>query len=176
MIEYRDVSLEELDMDLFSDFVRHQVVTKVKRKDKGEWIIKDEPFIDDWTENDFKILISCLKNTINTGGMLYAAFYNGKVKGFVSVESELFGGENKYLDLTSLHVSEDLRGMGIGRRLFQEAKRWAKLHGADKLYISSHSAVESQAFYKSMGCAEAKEYCRKHVEAEPFDCQLECKL
>lgn len=45
-----------------------------------------------------------------------------------------------------------------------------------KLYISAHSAVESQAFYKQMGCVEAQVYHLKHVEAEPYDCQLECKL
>ena len=49
-------------------------------------------------------------------------------------------------------------------------------NGAGKLYISAHSAVESQAFYKSMGCVEAGEYNPEHVEKEPYDCQLECRL
>ena len=53
---------------------------------------------------------------------------------------------------------------------------WAKQKGAKKLYISAHSAVESQAFYKSMGCVEAEVYNKKHVEDEPYDCQLECDL
>ena len=35
---------------------------------------------------------------------------------------------------------------------FANIKEWAKQKGAKKLYISAHSAVESQAFYKSMGC------------------------
>ena len=34
---------------------------------------------------------------------------------------------------------------------FTNIKEWAKQKGAKKLYISAHSAVESQAFYKSMG-------------------------
>lgn len=176
MIEYRNITSDELNTDLFSDFIRHQVVTKVRRKENGEWIIKDEPFTDDWSQEDYNILISCLKNTINTGGFVCAAFYDGRLKGFVSVEAELFGGEQEYLDLTSIHVSEDMRGNGIGKQLFQRAKKWAKAHGAKKLYISSHSAVESQAFYKKMGCVEAQEYCKRHVDKEPFDCQLECKL
>ena len=45
-----------------------------------------------------------------------------------------------------------------------------------KLYISGHSAVETQAFYKAMGCVEAKEYNQKHVELEPYDCQLEYQI
>ena len=52
----------------------------------------------------------------------------------------------------------------------------AKLSGAAKLYISAHSSVETQAFYRKMGCVEAQAYDRHHVEAEPFDCQLECPL
>ena len=47
---------------------------------------------------------------------------------------------------------------------------------AEKLYISAHSAVESQAFYKSLGCVEASEYSPYHVSREPFDCQLELIL
>ena len=127
-------------------------------------------------ENDYEKLIFCLKNTIASDGFVYAAFYDGKLKGFVSVESEIFGGKQGYCDLSSIHISEDMRRKGIGRTLFLAAKEWAKQKGAKKLYISAHSAVESQAFYKSMGCVEAEVYNKKHVEDEPYDCQLECDL
>ena len=103
-------------------------------------------------------------------------FCEGKLKGFVSAEAELFGGEEGYCDLSSIHVSEDMRKQGIGRALFLAAKTWAKQKGAKKLYISAHSAIESQAFYRSMGCVEANVYHQGHVEKEPFDCQLECIL
>ncbi len=55
-------------------------------------------------------------------------------------------------------------------------KNWAKKKGGKKLYISAHSAVETQAFYQMMGCVDAEEYDPHHVEAEPFDRQLECIL
>lgn len=176
MIQYRNLCEEEICQDLFKDFIRHQVGTKCWRKENGEWVIKDAPFVDDWSEKDYQILISCLKNTVITGGFVYAAFYHDALKGFVSVESALFGGEQKYLDLSSIHVSEDLRSKGIGKVLFLAAKEWAKKKGAGKLYISAHSCVESQAFYKKMGCVEAQVYNQQHVEAEPYDCQLECRL
>ena len=69
-----------------------------------------------------------------------------------------------------------MRGKGIGKELFVRAKAWAKEQGAKKLYISAHSAVESQAFYRAMGCVEAKEYNPEHVAKEPCDCQLECEV
>ena len=60
-------------------------------------------------ENDYQKLIFCLKNTIASDGFVYAAFYDGKLKGFVSVESEIFGGKQGYCDLSSIHISEDMR-------------------------------------------------------------------
>ena len=64
----------------------------------------------------------------------------------------------------------------IGRALFLRAAAWARSHGAEKLYISAHSAVETQAFYRAMGCAEAAWQSAKHAEKEPCDCQLEYAL
>lgn len=176
MAQYRILQEEEIDRDLFREFIRRQNVTKCWRKEEGAWVIRDAPFVDDWTEADYQILVSCLKNTAVTGGFVYGAFCGGVLKGFVSVESELFGTEREYMDLSSIHISQDVRGQGIGKRLFLAAKDWAREKGAGKLYISAHSAVESQAFYRAMGCVEALEYQQAHVEKEPFDCQLECRL
>ena len=176
MTEYRQLSADEICRDLFGEFIRYQEVRECWRKEDGKWVIRDVPFIDDWSEEDYQFLVKCLKNTVDTGGVVYAAFCDGVLKGFASVEREMFGGEERYLDLTSLHVSRDMRGKGIGRQLFFEAGRWAKEKGAGKLYISGHSAVETQGFYKSVGCVEAKVYNQKHVEAEPYDCQLEFVL
>lgn len=176
MIEYRTLTENEICRDLFRHFIRHQVVTKCWRRENGEWVIRDDPFIDEWTEEDYQALITELQKTIRSGGFVYAAFCDGRLKGFVSVTGGLFGTSQQYLDLTNIHISEDQRRRGIGKALFAAAKAWAKEHAAEQLYISAHSAVESQAFYKSMGCVEAKEYSRAHVEKEPCDCQLECKL
>lgn len=173
---YRSLRADEINRELFRFFVRRQVVTKCWRRENGAWVVREEPFVDDWTEKDYEELVSCLQNTIATGGFVYAAFVENKVKGFVSVEPELFGEEQRYLDLSCIHVSEDRRGQKIGEELFLAAKKWAAEHGAAKLYISAHSAVESQGFYKKMGCVEAAVCHKGHVEKEPFDCQLECLL
>lgn len=176
MVQYRELHADEIRREMFQNFIRRQTVTKCWRKENQEWVIKDAPFIDDWSETDYQTLIVCLKNTIQTGGFVYGAFGSDQLKGFVSVESNLFGKEQRYLDLSSLHVSEDMRGQKIGKSLFFAAKKWAKQKGAKNLYISGHSAVETQAFYKAMGCVEAQVYHQKHVEEEPYDCQLECAL
>ena len=176
MIHSRTINEPEICRELFKGFIRRQIVTKCRRRENNTWVIKDAPFVDDWSEEDYKTLVFCLKNTVSTGGLVYGAFSDGVLKGFVSVESELFGDEHKYLDLSCIHVSEDLRNLGIGANLFLEAKKWAKENGAERLYISAHSAVETQAFYKKMGCVDAVYIKQEHVEKEPFDCQLEIKL
>lgn len=176
MIEYRRLEEKEICRELFGQFIRRQKVGKCWRRVDGEWVIRDDPFVDDWTEEDYRKLVTCLQNTLATGGFVYAAFQDGALKGFASVEAALFGGEQGYLDLSSIHVSQDMRGQGVGRALFLAAKDWARNSGGRKLYISAHSAVESQAFYRAMGCVEAEVYHQGHVEEEPYDCQLECGL
>lgn len=172
----KKLSLEEITLDLFSHFSRHQTVTKCHRKIDGRWVIIDNPFTEDWGAAEFEYLVKCLKNTVGTGGAVYGAFECGRLVGFASVEAEPFGSRKQYLELTSIHVSEESRGKGTGKKLFSLVKEWAKAQGAEKLYISAHSSVESQAFYKAVGCTEAEEYSRPHVEKEPCDCQLECVL
>lgn len=178
MIQYRKLCENEICRELFKDFVRRQKVTKCWRKTDGKWTVVEDPFIDDWSEAEYGMLADCLKHTAATGGLVYAAFYQGALKGFVSVEPDFMDLETelKYLDLSSIHVSEDMRGGGIGRELFLAAKKWAGERGAGRLYISAHSAVESQAFYKAMGCVEAAVYAPEHTKKEPYDCQLECRL
>lgn len=176
MFLYRELSLEEITRELFSDFQRRQDVTRCWRKVDGKWVIKDIAFVDDWTEEDYGELIRCLRNTVSTGGLVGGVFVEDKLKGFVSVEGGFLGSAGQYKDLSCIHVSGDMRGKGIGKELFLKAKAYAKEAGGEKLYISAHSAVESQAFYRAMGCVEAEEYNKEHVEKEPCDCQLECNL
>lgn len=176
MVQYRTLNPDEITLDLFRTFRRRQVVTDCWRKEDGRWVIKSDPFIDDWNREDYEVLVRCLKNTLATGGLVYGAFADGELKGFTSVEGTLMGSRLQYMDLTSIHVSQDMRGQGIGRELFAAAKSFARKKNAEKLYISSHSAVESQAFYRAMGCAEAEEYISEHMEQEPYDCQLECPV
>ena len=138
-MEYREIAPGELDRALFRHFERRQEVTKCRRRENGVWVVRDAPFIDDWSEADYAFLVQCLQNTLATGGVVLGA-------------------------------------RGIGRELFTRAAQWARAHGGKKLYLSAHSAVETQAFYAAMGCVEAREYNEAHVASEPFDCQMEYAL
>ncbi len=172
--QIKEIATKSLTSELFKNFNRYQQVTRCWRKEEGQWVLKDIAFIEQWGAEEYIYLVECLRGTIAAGGKVYGAYEEGKLIGFCSVEHERFGSKNQYVQLTSLHVSYEKRGSGIGRRLFEAARITAASFGAKKLYISSHSAEETQAFYKAMGCKEAEEYNQKAVEAEPCDCQLEC--
>ena len=175
-MEYIELTSDEVTPALFSRFIRRQAVDLCRRKIDGRWRVVRDPFIDDWTGEDIERLVNDLRRTAESGGLVLGAFRDGAFKGFCCVDARPLGSRGQYLDLTHNHVSEDVRGRGVGRELFSRAKEWAREHGAKKLYISAHSALESQAFYAAMGCVEAEEYSPAHVEAEPCDCQMECRL
>ena len=97
MIQYRVLSEEELCPQLFHKFIRRQKVTKCWRRVKGKWVIRDDPFIDDWGEREYEYLVKCLRHTVASGGIVYGAFLDGNMKGFFSVEAEPFGKNKDYL-------------------------------------------------------------------------------
>ena len=174
--QLRPLGQEELTPELFAWFDRFQPVERCWRKIDGQWVVRDIAFTERWSDGDYRELCALLRLTLATGGAVWGAFVSGKLKGFVSVEGERIGSRKQYADLSSIHVSADARGLGLGRALFQKAQEEGRRRGAEALYISAHSSVESQAFYKAMGCVEAREYQAFHVEKEPCDCQLERPL
>ena len=176
MMIYKELTIDDVDISMFASFDRTQNVTKCWRKIDGEWVIQDIAFVDNWSDEEYRQGVAYLRNLIQSKGYVVGAFYDGKLKGFASVEPVIFGTDAKYMVLSNIHISQDMRRQGIGKELFALTKKWAKEHGAEKLYISAHSAVESQAFYQSMGCVEAVEYHKELAEREPCDCQLECVL
>ena len=48
--------------------------------------------------------------------------------------------------------------------------------GASRLYISAHSAQETMAAYRALGCVEAEEINWTLAKKEPCDVQLEYRL
>lgn len=175
-IQYRQVAAEELTPALLADFRRFQRVEKCWRKVEGQWVLKDIAFIDDWDQADHQRVCGQLREVLSSGGSVWGAFLAGQLKGFASVDGKLIGSRRQYAVLAELHVSEECRHKGLGRKLFALAAEEARKLGAEKLYISAMSAEESQKFYQAMGCVEAEEYDPPHVEKEPCDVQMEYLL
>lgn len=175
-VVYKKLAKGEMCFGMIKDFNRYQKVTKCWRKVDGQWVLRDINFVETWDEQKLQFLVKCIEGLYEDGGATFAAIEHGKIVGFAALEADFFGSDCQYLELTSLHTSYEHRGQGIGRKLFEMVCEDARLRGAKKLYISTHSAQETQAFYKAVGCVEALEYNEECVAEEPFDCQLEREL
>lgn len=173
---YEILAESQISRELFRDFKRYQEVKRCWRKEEDGWKLKEIPFIEEWGEPEYEFLVKCLKNTVKTGGFVFGCFVEGKLAGFTSVENKPFGSGKQYVQLSSIHISQESRGRGYGSKLFRCAVSAGRMMGAEKLYISAHSAEETQAFYHAMGCVEAEEYNLELFAAEPCDCQLEYVL
>lgn len=175
-IEIKNILLEELKDDFLDHFNRHQEVTKVWRKHNNDYVIEDIYFVEQWNEKDHVEIISILRRVINNKGYVFAAYDDKKIIGFAGLGGRYLDEANRYIQLVELHVSSEYRRKGIGVSLFNHVVEQAKTFGASKLYISSHSAIETHAFYTRQGCVEAKWIWDEQVNLEPCDCQLEYKL
>lgn len=176
-IEYRRLEPSDLQPGLLDRFERHQEVKRVWRDIDGELTLIDNPFNEDWNEAEKDSLVQkYFPETIASGGCVFAAFYKGDVIAFAALRAQPLGSRGQYRQLVSLHVSFGYRELGIGTHLFRMCADEARACGANKLYISGHSAEETQAFYKAMGCVPAEEIDRAQQEREPCDIQLEFAL
>ena len=173
---YRKIELEELNLDLFRKFERRQNVARQLQKQGDAWVEKPVSLVEEWSREDYEFLLTCLQNTIQEGGVVFGAFEGNAVKGFASISGQPFGYAGHYRDLTSLHVTRELRGRGIGTRLFHLAAGWALAMGGQKLYIAANPAIESQLFYRTLGCTDAMELNEEHVKNGPTDRQMEYVL
>ena len=176
-IEYRLLKEEELTPGLLADFERDQEVTRVWSPVDGKLTLIENPFREEWTEKQKdELVVTYFPNAIHSGGCVVAALDKGTVIAFAVLEGGLFGKGKQYIQLASIHVSLAFRGMGIGRHLFSLISGEARKRGAEKLYISSHYAEETQAFYKAVGCVPAKETFDGLASCEPNDIPLEFLL
>ncbi len=178
MIEYRRLFLEELKDDLLVDFNRHQSTEKIFYVTKdGSLSIKDEHYVEFWNESKKIDVVNILRYIISdTGGAVFGAFVDGKLKGFAGIKGSLFGSNNQYLNLSYIHVSSDVRGSGIGKKLFSHSCDFARESGASKLYIGANPSYNTYMFYKSLGCVLAREINQEVLKSEPLDLQLEFNI
>ncbi|RSK27541.1 GNAT family N-acetyltransferase [Bacillus sp. HMF5848] len=173
-ISLKKVNLEEFNENMLDYFHRYQEVKRVWRIENNKKVIKNISFIEDWDHNEKQIVIQQLKQTLLTGGTVFAAYEAGyRLIGFASLGSQRMGEKEEYLCLHELYVSEHVRGKGIGKLLFQMCVKEAKSLQVKKLYISAHSSVETIDFYVRMGCVDATWIWQQQVHHEPYDCQLE---
>ena len=157
----RAMQVEDLHIHMMDNFDRRQEITRVVRKN-GRVKKLRKPRVEDWTAEDKKRFIQgffiqkvYLRQYYSGEPLVFAAFRGGQVAAF-AVWDHYWGDEKDYAVLLRLFVSRECRRMGLGRQLFTLCAEAARAEGAQKLFISTENSVETQEFYRSMGCAAAK--------------------
>lgn len=174
--EVRLLGMEELPDEALESFDRFQLTERVRIREWDGLVTREAHFTDDWDEKVKTEVVRSLRRCLEKGGSVAGAFRGNMLLGFASVEPGFFGSDRSYLQLSYLHVSREARHQGIGKRLFRLCCEEARRMGAKKLYISTHSAEETQRFYESVGCLDAKEVNPVLLAKEPCDIPLEFDL
>ena len=55
-LTWRTLREQEIEPELFRDFIRHQVVDLCLRRDAGGWAVRSCPFVDSWSQADYRFL------------------------------------------------------------------------------------------------------------------------
>lgn len=166
MIEIQLISKKNMNKNSLDNYCRTQNVKRVYRLiDKEYQLIKDEAIMD-WSLEKKRDIANEL---LSTKYIAYGVLEEGKIVGFISVESQLRG---ERLVLEMMQVSQEYRGQGLGKKLFKIVKTKAKEMGARQVYISACSSEETIAFYKAMGCKLTDNPIISIAKSEPMDLQM----
>ncbi|WP_105615807.1 GNAT family N-acetyltransferase [Vallitalea okinawensis] len=160
--------------------------SRIQEIDTSQWIEKAWRRVDDrlqlvtisymeegWPDG-YEAYESALLETITSGGIAFGVFNTeDKLIGYASLNREFFGEMANYVQLDSIFISKQYRGMGIGKELITRCIGIAKTWGADKLYACAASTEDTIAFYRSMGWVDAIEINYDLLEKDERDLQLE---
>ena len=176
-IEYKELTIDDINNNLLDSFNRYQEVEKCYRQENGNWIIKDIKYIDNWDKRKIKISrIKYFIHAIKNGGCVFGAYDSNKLIGFAVLLNKKFGTKNQYIELKYLHVSLEYRNKGIGKKLFGLCIEKTEKMEVEKIYVSANSAEETQKFYLGIGFKDAEEINSELAENEPYDRQMEYKI
>jgi 3-methyladenine DNA glycosylase AlkD len=173
-IQYRKVPYSKITSSFLKGFIRYQETKEVLYNDEGILKQKTDEFVNDWDQKELINISKYLRKAVKNGSTLFAAFVKDLVVGFILIDKKIFYDE--YINVPYVHTTRGYRGFGIGRYLFLLGSIAALQKGAKRLYISSHPAIETQAFYQKMGCVLTEKINPDLLALEPLDIQYEVVL
>jgi GNAT superfamily N-acetyltransferase len=113
---------------------------------------------------------------LGQGGWFYGAFEGEMLIGIAILDRKFIGKSHAQLQLKFLHISQDYRKQGLGKKLFESARAKAREWGAQQMYISATPSENTVNFYLKLGATVTHEPCPELFALEPEDIHLECNL
>lgn len=176
-----EIRFQRLDKSSFNErsldgFERRQTVRACWRRQNGAWTLARLAYEEGWNLPERRAIAADIARRMAAELSAFGAFHGDQLIGFITVSHALFGRSVRYAQLACFQVSAPFRRQGVGRQLFALAAQEARSLGADKLYISACSAVETLSAYRALGCTAASEINARLAAEEPYDVPLEYSL
>jgi GNAT superfamily N-acetyltransferase len=94
-----------------------------------------------------------LRSLRSEGDDAFVAVVDGSIAGLATVHSRaVLHAARPVVQLTALVVPPEMRGHGVGRALVDEAERWGKARGADRLVVTTAlHRTDAPLFYERIG-------------------------
>ena len=175
-IEYKELTINDINIDLLKNFERFQEIKKSWRNVNGIWKLIDDEYTINMDKETKQKETKYFSNTIKKGGFVFGAYENKEIIGYSVLLNEKFGSREQYIELKLLHVSSEHRGKGIGKKLFSLCVAKTKEIGIERIYISSNSSEETIKFYIGIGCKDAVEINSEIAGEKKYDRQMEYKV
>lgn len=122
----------------------------------------------DAMEKETPVLLDCF----DRGGTFLGVFDTAALMGMGVLESARVGRASDQIQLAYLYVSRAYRGRGVGMQLFEAGVSFARVAGANALYISATPTENTVDFYLNRGCVLATDPDPRLLAAEPDDIHL----
>ncbi len=130
-----------VDSILVLQFTRQRIEYTVKERPCSKKNYDDDQFEED-TAQDYSNYIG------NPDQIIYLALVNNQVAGQIVLKRNW----NKYAYVEDIKVDKLYRGFGIGKKLIEQAKRWAKDGGMPGIMLETqNNNVRACKFYESCG-------------------------
>lgn len=156
---------------------RREVIENFYYLKDGKLVLKPEHYaMRGWPTGEPELYTPILMDCFDRGGHFWGAFSGELLVGVVVLENRFIGSAKDTLQMKFLHVGNNYRKQGLGKKLFFLAVEKALELEAKKLYISATPSENTIDFYLNLGCVLATEIDEELYALEPEDIHLEFDL
>jgi len=88
----------------------------------------------------------------------FVALYENKIVGWIGAAYSIMIEVMPHCEINGLVIDENYRGKGVGKKLIEKVKEWAKEKGTDKLSLRCNvKRIQTHLFYEHMGFTAVKQ-------------------
>ncbi len=129
-----------------------------------------------WPEGDPEKYHPEHEQALHRGAWFMGVFDGDTLLAAAGLDRLPLGPRGDWRQLFFLHVSQSLRGKGIGIYLLEQAKQQTLAWGAKAVYASATPSLNTVDFYRAHGFVIAPEPDPRLFELDPEDIHLLCVL